>query len=85
MVCRTYDLENDHNIRGLFENSSKSDFKIEWKKICVNKLTLSEVKTVVGTEYNSLSQKTRELLSTASNLYIWEQLDIRQEIEISTK
>lgn len=85
MVCRTYDLENDNNIQGLFEDSARPGYKIEWARIRVDKLSQEEVERVVGSVYKSLSQKTRDLLSMASNLYIWEHLDADREVEISTK
>ena len=85
MVCRTYDLENDHNIQGLFENSARPGCMMEWERIRVDKLSLEEVERVVGSVYKSLTPKTRDLLSTASNLYIWEHLDVKGEVEISTK
>lgn len=85
MVCRTYDLENDNNIQGLFKDSARRGCMVEWARIRVDKLSQEEVEKVVGSVYKSLSPKTRDLLSTASNLYIWEHLDVNREVEICTK
>lgn len=85
MACRTYYLENDRNIQGLFEDSARPGCMIEWERIRVDKLSLEEVEKVVGSVYKSLTPKTRDLLSTASNLYIWEHLDVKREVEISTQ
>lgn len=74
MVCRTYDLENDRNINGLFMHEEGS-VSLEWEKIAVGKLSADEVKKIVGNTYNLLHAKLKSLLQTASNLYIWEQLD----------
>ena len=48
---------------------------LEWEKIAVGKLSADEVKKIVGNTYNLLHAKLKSLLQTASNLYIWEQLD----------
>lgn len=74
MVCRTYDLENDRNINRLFMHEEGS-VSLEWEKIAVGKLSADEVKKIVGNTYNLLHAKLKSLLQTASNLYIWEQLD----------
>lgn len=74
MVCRTYDLENDRNISRLFMHEEGS-VSLEWEKIAVGKLSADEVKKIVGNTYDLLHAKLRSLLQTASNLYIWEQLD----------
>lgn len=82
MACRSYDLENDRNIKNMFGSSNDG---IVWKKICVGKLHFDTIKNVVGENLNSFSMKMRDLLATASNLYIWEQLDEKQKkIEINT-
>ena len=74
MVCRTYDLENDRNINRVFMHEEGS-VSLEWEKIAVGKLSADEVKKIVGNTYNLLHAKLKSLLQTASNLYIWEQLD----------
>ena len=74
MVCRTYDLENDRNINRLFIRE-EGIVSLEWEKIAVGKLSADEVKKIVGNTYNLLHAKLKSLLQTASNLYIWEQLD----------
>ncbi len=74
MVCRTYDLENDRNINRLFMHEEGRE-SLEWEKIAVDKLSADEVKKIVGNTYDLLHAKLRSLLQTASNLYIWEQLD----------
>lgn len=74
MVCRTYDLENDPNINRLF-TGKEGIVSSEWEKIAVDKLSADEVKKIVGNTYNLLHAKLKSLLQTASNLYIWEQLD----------
>lgn len=74
MVCRTYDLENDRNINRLFMHEEGRE-SLEWEKIAVGKLSADEVKKIVGNTYDLLHTKLKSLLQTASNLYIWEQLD----------
>ncbi|MFV0393466.1 MAG: hypothetical protein ACK5LC_03580 [Coprobacillaceae bacterium] len=72
-VCRTYDLENDNNIKTLFQkNESEKDI---WKKVLIDSFDNQTVKNIVGKKYEDLGIKSKELLSIPSNLYIWQQLD----------
>lgn len=73
-VCRTYDLENDNNIKSLFKSDEKSNLKIVWNKIPVDEFNDDTVKEVVGERYTELSHKLKSILRTPSNLYIWSQL-----------
>lgn len=71
-VCRTFDLENDNNIKTLFDNSN--DQEKTWNKLEVNTLTDDTVKEIVGNIYDTLTEKLKKLLRLPSNLYIWQQL-----------
>lgn len=73
-VCRTYDLENDNNIKGLFEEKSNND-ELEWEKVPVFELEDKIVEKVVGNKYNTLTKKLRYVLKTPSSLYIWTKLN----------
>lgn len=74
-VCRSYDLENDNNISSLFIKKNEDKNSIKWNKIEVTDLDNEIVSSIVGTRYNKLTGKLKELLKVPSNLYIWEQLD----------
>lgn len=74
-VCREYDLQNDNNIKLLFENERKETRNIKWRKILINDFEENVVKKVVGSKYEQLTSKTRNLLRKPSNLYIWQHLD----------
>lgn len=78
-VCRSYDLENDNNIKGLFRKQNNSGAEAsqddEWKVIKVDCFKEDTVKKVVGSEYNKMSAKLKNLLKIPSNLYIWQHLD----------
>ncbi|WP_394903687.1 hypothetical protein [Clostridium butyricum] len=76
-VCRTYDLENDTNIKSLFR--SENDAEISWKRICVNEFEEHIVKKIVGEKYDKLTNKLKVILKTPSNLYIWSKLDPNKE------
>lgn len=78
-VCRTYDLENDNNIRALFKKEDKKSENISWNKIQVHELSEDIVKLIIGKRYESLTGKLKEILRNPSNLYIWHQLDPRKE------
>lgn len=78
-VCRTYDYENDPNIKALFNSNNNQQNKektgIEWKEIIVGELSEDVVREIVGFRYDKLSYKMKKILSIASNLYIWEHLE----------
>ncbi|VED66746.1 MULTISPECIES: hypothetical protein [Streptococcus] len=77
-VCRTYDLENDSGIKALFENKSKDDAE-SWHKVEVNELFENEVEEILGSKYHNYPNRLRQLLRTPSNLYIWEQINYKEE------
>ena len=76
-VCRTYDLENDNNIKFLFNQNNENELK--WKKIEVEKLTKEDTKELVGEKYLNFIPKLKDLLRIPSNLYIWEHLDFKKD------
>ena len=63
-MCRSYDLENDNNIKGLFRKQNNSGAEAsqddEWKVIKVDCFKEDTVKKVVGSEYNKMSAKSIE-------------------------
>lgn len=75
-ACRTYDLENDNNIKQLFENKNLQ--KDEWKIVKVNTFSYDMVKLVIGDNYDSLTSKLKKVLKIPSNLYIWQHLDKKE-------
>ena len=75
-ACRTYDLENDNNIKQLFENRNSQ--KHEWKVVKVNTFSDDMVKLVIGDNYDSLTSKLKKVLKIPSNLYIWQHLDKKE-------
>ena len=75
-VCRSYDLNNDNNIKSLFSNDLEDSYvKGEWEKIDVGLLNEETTSHIVGEYYNDLTSKTKKLLRRASNLYIWTHLN----------
>ena len=75
-ACRTYDLENDNNIKQLFENKNLQ--KDKWKIVKVNTFSDDMVKLVIGDNYDSLTSKLKKVLKIPSNLYIWQHLDKKE-------
>ncbi|MFL0197618.1 ATP-binding protein [Clostridium sp. WILCCON 0269] len=75
LVCRTYDLENDNNIKSLFKKTSEEEKSVEWLKILVKEFDENTVKNIVGKDYDKLSKKLKYVLRIPSNLYIWQHLD----------
>jgi len=80
-LCRTYDLENDNNIKSLFKKTDKKEEVIQWNKVQVNELDEGIVKDIVGKRYEQLTSKLKELLRIPSNLYIWQRLDPSKEYD----
>lgn len=78
-VCRTYDLENDNNIKVLFKKNDNRRETIKWSKIQVYELSEDIVRGIVGERYENLTGKLKEILRSPSNLYIWQQLDPGKE------
>ncbi|WP_314014911.1 hypothetical protein [Leptotrichia wadei] len=76
-VCRTYDLENDNNIKFLFNQNNENELK--WEKIEVEKLSKEDTKELVGEKYLNFIPKLKDLLRIPSNLYIWEHLDLKED------
>lgn len=75
LVCRTYDLENDPNIKSLFINTNKEKKSVDWVRISVKEFDEDIVKNVIGEGYTKLSKKLKQVLKIPSNLYIWQHLD----------
>lgn len=74
LVSRTFDLENDSGLRDLTD-SSDSRYKICWVKICVDALEPQVVEEIIGSDYQSLTERTRKMLTFPSSLYVWCMLD----------
>ena len=74
IVSRTYNLDNDNNIKLLFQND-----KDYWKKIEIKKLEDSQVKEIIGKKYELFSKKLKEILKIPSNLSIWQNLNIEED------
>lgn len=75
-VCRTYDLENDNNIKSLFKKKESSE-KV-WKIIKVGDFKEDVVKDIIGKNYEQLSFILKRLLRIPSNLYIWQHLEKKE-------
>lgn len=75
LVCRTYDLENDNNIKSLLKRNNETEKSLEWLKILVKEFNEDTVKSIVGERYGKLSKKLKCVLKIPSSLYIWQQLD----------
>lgn len=78
-VCRTYDLENDNNIKLMFKNVEKKKEETQWNKVQIEELDDQMVRNIIGNRYEHLTGKMRAILRIPSNIYIWEQLDTNKE------
>ena len=66
LVCRTFDLENDNSFKKIIDNN--------WSKIEINMLNEKDVKKIVGSRYEGLNVKLKQLLKIPSNLFVWNRL-----------
>jgi hypothetical protein len=89
MVCRSYDFQNDRNIRGLFSEKDKgrnasadgTERKNQfcWDEIKVGELSEETIVSVIGDAYRQLTKRLKELLRIPSNLYMWQQLEVGRD------
>jgi DNA polymerase III delta prime subunit len=79
MVCRTFDLKNDVQIKELI-NGDGNESWLEFEIDCLSEEQLQEV---VGNEFDTLDNKSKQLLMIPSNLYIWTKLE-KKDINLKT-
>lgn len=73
LVCRSYDLDNDNEIKSLLDTYQEG---MKWEKIKITELEDYAVKDIVNeTMYNKLTPKLKKILKIPSNLFIWQKLD----------
>ncbi len=70
LSCRTYDLENDPEIKNWLSGSSSHKFE----RIEVNQLDQTTLQRIIGSSYATLSAKEIELLANPHNLSMWLEL-----------
>lgn len=71
VVCRTYDLDNDPEIKSCLKNfdDGQKTFKVEIKS-----LSEADVQSVVREQYSRLTQAQIRILSIPQNLYMWQEI-----------
>ena len=78
LISRTFDLETDAGLQSLAE--TKCDHYLSWQKIQINEFTDEEVRSFIGSAYDTYPQKLQILLKTPSTLYIWSKLEKEADI-----
>lgn len=73
LISRTFDLETDVGLQSLAE--IKGDRCLAWQKIQINEFTDEEVRSFLGSEYDTYPKQLQILLKTPSTLYIWSKLE----------
>lgn len=73
LVTRTFDYKCDAGIKQLIAQDSEQEKA--WIEIEVSTLTESEVLSIVGAEYEKLSNRLKQMLRVPSSLYVWMRLD----------
>lgn len=79
-ASRTFDLENDRNLRELFDVSNSKHSSTVWRKLEVGPFSEQEVLEIVGASYHNLSGRLKDLLHTPSSLYVWTKLDRKRNV-----
>jgi hypothetical protein len=69
-TCRSYDLENDPEIKNLFKDPNNQNFN----KILVQELSDTQLKEVIGKDFNILTKSQKLILACPMNLSIWMKL-----------
>ena len=69
-ACRTFDLENDPEIKNLFGDSKEQGVT----KITVQELSDEQLKGIIGSDFAVLSNARKRILSSPQNLAIWMEL-----------
>jgi len=73
LCCRTFDLENDPEIRNWLTTPAENGFV----KFEVNEFTAKTVQQVVGASFHRLTERQKRVLSCAQNLSIFMELSQR--------
>lgn len=79
-ASRTFDLENDRNLRELFDVSNSEQLSTTWRKLEVGPFSEQEILEIIGESYRHLSNRLKELLHTPSSLYVWSKLDRKRNM-----
>ena len=69
-ACRTFDLENDPEIKNLLSEAEKHDFV----KILVKEFSGEQLKEIIGPDLAALTESQKRILSCPQNLAIWMEL-----------
>lgn len=69
-ACRTFDLENDPEIKKLFAESKGQGIA----KIPVKEFSDEQLKAIIGQDINALTKAQKRILSCPQNLAIWMEL-----------
>lgn len=69
-ACRTYDLENDQEIKNLMKDKESQSFV----KIQVSELSDDQLKEIIGKDFTTLTESQKHILSCPMNLAIWIEL-----------
>ncbi len=69
-ACRTFDLENDPEIKKLLSDADKQDFV----KIQVKEFSDEQLKEIIGSDISALTGSQKRILSCPQNLAIWAHL-----------
>jgi hypothetical protein len=72
-ACRTFDLENDPEIKKLLGGSGERGIA----KIAVLELTDEQLQAVIGPDFTALTEPQKRILSCPHNLTIW--MELKQE------
>jgi hypothetical protein len=71
VICRTFDYRNDRGISNLLNAKSDKSSEIKWTEVEIGDLDDSTVANIVGSKYESMPSKLKDLLRIPNNLYIW--------------
>lgn len=74
LVSRTIDYETDPGIQALTKDSPENP-SFHWERCTVGTLSGETVAQVVGQSWETMPSRMKQMLHTASSLYVWTKLD----------
>ncbi len=80
VICRTFDYRNDRGVSNLLKAKSDNSSKIVWKEVEIGELDDLTVADIVGSKYESIPSKLKDLLRTPNNLYIWTNIKNKESL-----
>lgn len=78
LVSRTIDYETDPGLQALTQSPSQ-ELAARWEHCTVGTLSNETIARIIGQAWESMPQRIKHMLHTASSLYVWTKLDFSHQ------